>query len=402
MIRTSKHILKYQTSYKTNILNQIYDDYKSCLQYYIHLIVSEQLPLKRVLSSKQLPEYSNVVKSHWKNACYKQASEIVRSNSKYQSNERFKRYQKVYSYFKKKARQTKFINKKFKELNLKSIVNYINVDLKDVSINLDVYSFNIKKSAHFDEFIRITTPYLKEGNKNKRDLYQTINIPLKHHRHSNKFKNWNRKNTVQLKKINDNFYLNLFYEKERPEIKRKGQALGIDCGYKKLIATSDNQIIGKEMEYLYTSISRKKQNSKNFNQSLSERDKLINQFCNELDLTNTNHLVVEDLNNVKKNSKGKIRKTFNNKLQRWSYIKVLDKLERLCEENGVFFQKVNPAYTSQTCSNCGTIDKTNRKGESYQCNVCSLSMDADINASINILHRGVSNCADIIPLLQKA
>lgn len=393
MIRSSKHILKYQTDYKTNILDQIFDDYKSCLQYYVDLIISEQLPLKKFLSTKDLPIYSNLVKSQWRNACYKQASGIVRSNVKSHSDKRYKRYQKVYAYFKKRNRQTKFTDKRFKELNLKSIVRYIKIDIKDVSINLDYHLFNIKQSNHFDEFIRITTPYFKEGSKFR---YQTIKIPIKHHKHSNKYKNWNRKNTIQLKKTNNDFYITLIYEKECPEINSNGQSLGLDCGYKKLIATSKGIILGKELKQLYKSIANKKQGSKNFKQLLIERDKLINQFCNELDLSDINHLVVEDLKNVKKDSK--FSKQFNNKLQRWSYVKTLDKMERLCEENGVFFQKVDPAYTSQTCSQCGTIDKTARNGESYQCKVCSLSMDADINASINILHRGVGNCTDIIPL----
>ena len=397
MLRTSKHILKYQTTHKTNILDQIYDDYKSCLQYYIDLILTEQLPLKKFLSTKDLPIYSNLDKSHWRAACYKQASEIVRSNIKYQSNKRYKRYKKVYAYFKKHNRQILFLSKKFKELNLKSIINHIKIEMGNISINLDANITNTEKSFHFDEFIRITTPYLKEDNK---IWYQTIKIPLKHHKQSNKYKKWNRKSTIQLSKTNDNFYISLFYEKDQPNIKSKGSNLGLDCGYKKLIAASDNQIIGKEMERLYLSISRKQQGSKNFKQSLTERDKLINQYCNELDLSNINHLIVEDLKNVK--HKSKFSKKFNNKLQRWSYVKTLTKLERLCEENGVQFTKVNPAYTSQTCSSCETIDKTNRKGEVYQCNVCSLEIDADINAAINILHRGVSNCADIIPLSQES
>lgn len=401
MIRTSKHILKYQTDYKNNILDLIYDDYTNCLKFYIELIISEELPLEKFLSCKQLPSYSNIVKSHWKSICYKQASGIIRSNIKFQSNKRYARYKKVYSYFRSKNRQIKFLEKKFSDLKLKSLIKYVKINPEKISIDLEYRLFNIeiKNSEHFDEFIQINTPYLKEGSKTR---YQTIKLPLKHHKHSNKFKDWNRKNTIQLSKINDNYYINIFYEKEQPEIKSNGHSLGLDCGYKKLITTSDNQIIGKEMEYLYKSISQKQQGSVNFNHSLVERDKLINQFCNELDLSDINHLVVEDLKNVKHKSSGKIRKQFNNKLQRWSYIKVLTKLERLCEENGVQFTKVNPAYTSQTCSSCGTIDKTNRKGEVYQYKFCGVEMDADINASINILHRGVGNFTDIIPLPQES
>ena len=40
--------------------------------------------------------------------------------------------------------------------------------------------------------------------------------------------------------------------------------------------------------------------------------------------------------------------------------KVLDKLSQICEENGILFTKINPAYTSQKCSVCGEVCKSNR------------------------------------------
>lgn len=103
-------------------------------------------------------------------------------------------------------------------------------------------------------------------------------------------------------------------------------------------------------------------------------------------MSNIKEVVVEDLKNVK--HKSKLRKKFNNKLQRWSYPKVLVKLSRLCEEKGVLFTKVNPRYTSQKCSCCGLIQKNNRKGEKYECS-CGNVMDADLNAAINISLMGV-------------
>ena len=390
MIRTSKHILKYQTNSKTSILERIYSDYKLCLEHYIYLITLGQLPLKIFLSSKQLPEYSNIVRSHWKGLIYKQASEIIHSNLKKQKDNRFKKFKKVYAYFKSKNRQLIFTSKKYSELNLKSHLSYMKFDIENISMNIDANIFDVlvvNKSKEFDEFIRLISPY--KENKH----YVAINIPLNHHKHSLKFlkSGWNRKSTIQLSKINNSFYFNLFYEAKAPEIKEIGNSIGLDCGYKKLIVTSDSQFLGQELEQQYTKISRKKQGSKAFNRSLIERNKLINQYCNKLDLSNVNRLVVEDLKGVKSNSKGRIRKSFSNKLQRWSYLQTLAKLERRCEENGVYFQKVNPAYTSQVCSSCGTQDKSARKGEIYSCKVCGVVIDADYNASINILHRGDYN-----------
>ena len=51
--------------------------------------------------------------------------------------------------------------------------------------------------------------------------------------------------------------------------------------------------------------------------------------------------------------------------------------------------EVNPAYTSQTCSHCGHIAKANRPTQaSFCCVKCGLTLNADENASRNILLKG--------------
>ena len=61
----------------------------------------------------------------------------------------------------------------------------------------------------------------------------------------------------------------------------------------------------------------------------------------------------------------------------------------MTEEQGINLEKVSPAYTSQTCSNCRVVDRNSRKGSVFLCTVCGINLDADYNASRNILHRGV-------------
>lgn len=57
--------------------------------------------------------------------------------------------------------------------------------------------------------------------------------------------------------------------------------------------------------------------------------------------------------------------------------------------------KVNPAYTSQTCSDCGTIDKASRKSQArFSCVACGHEENADTNAAKNIL-RASSSCLDV-------
>lgn len=53
---------------------------------------------------------------------------------------------------------------------------------------------------------------------------------------------------------------------------------------------------------------------------------------------------------------------------------------------------VNPAYTSQTCSKCNHCEKRNRESQAvFVCKQCHARMNADVNAAINILNRGLNH-----------
>jgi IS605 OrfB family transposase len=324
------------------------DCYGRLLQHYIDLVWDKKLPHKTLLSSKDLPNFEDISHSRWKQVAYKQASSILR---------------------------TRFKKKKIK---------FSKPNIQNISIELDNRLFDIVASNHFDSFIEITTPFFHAYKK----VAKTIKIPIKNHKHSNKLESqgFKKRNTIILKKDTIGFV----WKKEDTPKKSEGNNIGLDTGYKKLIATSNGKTHGSDMVNIYEKISSKRQGSKAFKRSLKERDNKINQIVNQFvnDNKDLKTLIVEDLVNVKHKSKGKIRKEFNNKLQRWSYPKLLTALERHSEAEGFELKKVNPAYTSQTCSRCGVIKKENRKGESYSCS-CGLEMDADLNASINILRRGV-------------
>jgi putative transposase len=62
------------------------------------------------------------------------------------------------------------------------------------------------------------------------------------------------------------------------------------------------------------------------------------------------------------------------------------------KEYGIEVEKVDEAYTSQTCSICGTVDKNNRIYRGlYVCSKCGAVINADINGAINILKRVTPN-----------
>lgn len=75
-------------------------------------------------------------------------------------------------------------------------------------------------------------------------------------------------------------------------------------------------------------------------------------------------------------------------------------LEQKASERYCVLVKVPPAYTSQTCSECGHVEKHNRKGKSFKCKACGYENDADVNAARNILSRGVEQYRQETPDLQ--
>jgi len=57
--------------------------------------------------------------------------------------------------------------------------------------------------------------------------------------------------------------------------------------------------------------------------------------------------------------------------------------------NGGEVIRVNPKYTSKTCSKCGYISKENRQSQSkFECKQCGYLDNADVNKSKNILVAG--------------
>jgi putative transposase len=55
---------------------------------------------------------------------------------------------------------------------------------------------------------------------------------------------------------------------------------------------------------------------------------------------------------------------------------------------------VDPAYTSQMCSECGHVDKKNRPDQAtFRCTSCGFAEHADVNAACNIAARGAAGRA---------
>ena len=61
------------------------------------------------------------------------------------------------------------------------------------------------------------------------------------------------------------------------------------------------------------------------------------------------------------------------------------------EERGGTLVTVDAAFTSQTCTSCGTVDAQSRESQAvFRCVACGHREHADVNAAQNILRRSTA------------
>ena len=115
-------------------------------------------------------------------------------------------------------------------------------------------------------------------------------------------------------------------------------------------------------------------------------------------LADTAHtVVIEDLNTqgMTKSAKGTEENPGANVKQKSGLNREIlasgwGRLERNLDYKAGQVVRVDPAYTSQTCAKCGHVSNKNRKTQAkFQCMACGHTANADHNAAINILARGL-------------
>ena len=55
-----------------------------------------------------------------------------------------------------------------------------------------------------------------------------------------------------------------------------------------------------------------------------------------------------------------------------------------CLDRGIKVELIQPAYTSKTCSRCGSRNTTRPRQVEFICQDCKFQLDADLNGSRNI------------------
>ena len=229
-----------------------------------------------------------------------------------------------------------------------------------------------------------------------------IKIPLVWHKQAIRYSKWGCKaGEIGIDK-RGKWVLRLVFEKKPVKYKRTRKVLGIDRGIRHSLVSSENKFFGEakwhehERKFrLHISRLQSKgtRSAKRKLKIVFGRLRRFKENCDRIvakklfeDVSPGDTIVLEKLTNIRERCgrKGKARKKHRSKMGRWSFKRVEDAIRYSAELIGVYVEYVEPHYTSQMCSKCGVIRKSNRKKQYFYSCSCGFKLNADLNASRNI------------------
>jgi len=209
--------------------------------------------------------------------------------------------------------------------------------------------------------------------------------------------------SATLVRAKNGFYCNISIENEVPDV-AVGGTLGVDLGIRKVAVVSTGmKFFGKSLrEYrehrwkVRASLqSHGTRGAKRLLRRLSGKEarhvawinhRIAKAIVAEAVKAGASLIRMEDLKGIR----DRLRipnKHRNRMMSLWSFFQLQSFIEYKAALKGIRFERINPAYTSQTCHKCkkpGLRDK-----ETFCCTPCGLTMDADLNAALVIAAGGV-------------
>lgn len=188
-----------------------------------------------------------------------------------------------------------------------------------------------------------------------------------------------------------------------PDLREPDGWLGVDLGIANIATTSDGQRMAGRALNRYRrrqlALRRKLQakGTKSARRLLKRQRRREARFA-----ADTNHCIaktivataertgrgiaLEDLTGIR--ARVRLRKDQRSFLHSWAFAQLGQFIAYKARRAGVPVAYVDPAYTSQQCSECGYIDRNNRTGQArFACRSCGMTLHADINGSRNIAFR---------------
>ncbi|WP_460746838.1 RNA-guided endonuclease InsQ/TnpB family protein [Nocardiopsis oceani] len=214
-----------------------------------------------------------------------------------------------------------------------------------------------------------------------------------------------RQGESDLVRRGDNWYLYATCEVPELEEYTPDGFLGVDLGIANIATTSDGTLYsGKHVNHLrhrHRALRGRLQkkgtkSAKRVLRRLSGREarfaadtnhRISKRIVTEAQRT-WRGIALEDLGGIR--TRARLRKPQRVTLHSWSFAQLGSYIAYKAKRVGVPVMYVDPAYTSQGCSECDHIDKKNRPEQAtFRCTSCGFAEHADVNAGRNIAKRGV-------------
>jgi IS605 OrfB family transposase len=196
---------------------------------------------------------------------------------------------------------------------------------------------------------------------------------------------------------------------ELPEVPKKEAStwLGVDLGVVNLAVTSDGQSFSgdlvekKRQKYFRHRHRLQKRNTKSARRKVRKTGNREARFRKDVNHVISKAIVckaegtscglaLEKLTHI--NKRTTVRKGQRNQRLSWSFGQLRTFIEYKANEKGIPVRIVSAVNTSKECSKCGHIDKRNRKSQAdFVCLECGFSLNADLNAALNISNRAAVN-----------
>jgi len=218
-----------------------------------------------------------------------------------------------------------------------------------------------------------------------------------------KYLNWDFK-SFELVKRNNQFFLHFVISTKVSSLDpHSGEFIGIDRGIRHVAVTSQNKFYSgsrlREVKNRYLRLKSKLQkkgtrSSKRKLKGISGREQRFQKDLNHCiskeiikQIPNNSTIILEDLSKIRKTAKTRRKSRSSRELHSWAFYQFQMFLTYKAAEKNIEVIYVNPAYTSQKCSRCGFILKSNRKKANFECQRCWFRCNADLNASRNVEDR---------------
>ncbi|MDJ0735523.1 MAG: transposase [Nostocaceae cyanobacterium] len=189
-----------------------------------------------------------------------------------------------------------------------------------------------------------------------------------------------------------------------PDVMPHGEPMGIDLGLEKFLAVSNGELVKRprffvdlqsKLRWLQRKLRNKKKGSANYRKVQAKiralHEHIYNvrrefHFLTAHKLCDTVGMVFAEDLNLKMTSRGMLAKHCLDAA--WGSF--LEILKWVCWKRGVYFAKVDPNGTSQTCPQCGAhTGKKELRERVHHCHECGYTTDRDVAAAQVVMQRGL-------------